>query len=99
MKEKPLFPKKEEVKVKISSPTKDEIYFVAKPKHKKLNIPEKKPNKVNKEEKIVSIPNTNEITEKLENTPVMMVKNIDNIPKPSVKDNLKMRHSYYYYSC
>lgn len=89
MKEKPLFPKKEEVKVKISSPTKDEIYFVAKPKHKKLNIPEKKPNKVNKEEKIVSIPNTNEITEKLENTPVMMVKNIDNIPKPSVKDNLK----------
>ncbi len=89
MKEKPLFPKKEEVKVKISSPTKDEIYFVAKPKHKKLNIPEKKTNKVNKEEKIVSIPNTNEITEKLENTPVMMVKNIDNIPKPSVKDNLK----------
>lgn len=89
IKEKPLFPKKEELEIKVSSPTKDEIYFVAKPRHKELNIPEKKPNKVNKEEKIVSIPNTNEISKKLENKPVMMVKNVDDIPKPSIKDNIK----------
>lgn len=90
MKEKPLFPKKEEIKIEPTLPkTKEDIYFVAKPRKKELHIKENTPKKANKETKVISVPNTNEITEKLDNAPVMMVKNVDDVPKPTIYDNIK----------
>ncbi len=92
MKEKPLFPKKEkeEVKIKVDTPKENkDIYFVAKPRHKELHTKESTPKKVEKEDKIISIPNTNELNEKLDKTPVMMVKFTDEIPKQSIKNNIK----------
>lgn len=90
MKEKPLFPKKEEIKIEPTLPkNKEDIYFVAKPRKKELHTKENTPKKANKETKVITVPNTNEITEKLDNAPVMMVKNVDDVPKPTIYDNIK----------
>ncbi len=90
MKEKPLFPKKEEIKIEPTLPkNKEDIYFVAKPRKKELHIKENTPKKANKETKLITVPNTNEITEKLDNAPVMMVKKVDDVPKPTIYDNIK----------
>ncbi len=77
---------------KKESPTnedsKKDIYFVAKPRKKNLNIKENKPFKANKQEKVITTHDSTTLNKKMENSPVKMVQNVDTIPKPSVKDNI-----------
>lgn len=60
---------------------KEEIYFLAIPHKKELKLPQNKPVKAQKQEKIATVNNSIELKEKIDNTPIKMVKNVDTIPK------------------
>lgn len=87
---KPLFPP---IEITLNPPPQveekqKEPYTMATKKNKPLNLP-KKPIKVHKEDKIATIPNKPIIKEKIANTPQMMVPLIEEIPKPTLKEEIK----------
>lgn len=91
--EKPIFSKKEvDEKYKKDSgekTPKEEMYSIALPLKKELKIPENKVNKTNYDNKITTLPEENNLKDKLQETPVMMVQNANEIPKPNTKDQVK----------
>lgn len=93
---KKVIKKELEEKTLFSSPNKksnqnykEEIYFVAKPKQKDLNIKQSKPIKASLEDKLSTIKDRDKFKKSILNAPVIMVQSSENIPKPTLKDNIK----------
>lgn len=68
--------------------TKEDIYFVAKPRKKDLNIPSNKPFKAHTEDKVVTMDDSATLDKKMADTPIMMVQNVEVIPKPTIQDTV-----------
>lgn len=80
----PLFPPR---KPKIEN---KEIYSLAHPKKKDINLKEIELPKIKKETpKQVSLKEKEQIKDKLDNIPIQVVPLIEEIPEPSLKDNIK----------
>ena len=88
---KPLFPPIEITFTEKPKKTeeKKEPYTLATKVNKTLNLAPEKPNKVHKEEKIATVPNQPKIKEKIAKTPEMMVPLVEDIPKPTIKEDIK----------
>lgn len=86
LKEKPLMPKIKDVKVERAE--KKDVYFIATPIKKELNLKESKPQPVKQTAKIIT-EEEQVIKEKITEKPFFMVQNTPEIPKPSVKEEVK----------
>ncbi len=86
----PLFPPRTK-SIQNESQEKKEIYTLAFPKQKNLIIEENKKTKITNNSTLLQTPKDNQeiIKEKLDSTNVRMVQTTKNIPKPTIKDNIK----------
>jgi hypothetical protein len=74
---------------KVEEEIKKEPYTLATKVDKPLKLNEEKPPKINKEEKIAVAPNKPEIKEKITKTTVVMVPLVKEVPRPTIKQDLK----------
>ena len=78
----PIFEEKKEKKTKGTKKD-EELYFLAMPKKKELELP-KEAVKVDKKDVIINLDNKEQVEEKLEMPSLRMVKNTEKIPEPSI---------------
>lgn len=86
----PLFPPRPITKEESNEKKEKQIYTLAHPKKKGLNIKESIIPKLKKEETQTITPEQKDsISKKVDSINTVMVQLVDEIPKPSIKDNLK----------
>ncbi len=86
----PLFPPRPITKEETNGKKEKQIYTLAHPKKKDLNIKESTIPKLKKEETQTITPEQKDsISKKVDSINTVMVQLVDEIPKPSLKDNLK----------
>ncbi len=86
--ENPLMPKISDIKKSNKEVKNKDTYFIATPLKKKLKVKEDVKPKVKLEDKVISTDN-NKVKEEVLEKPFFMVQNVDEIPKPSIKEEIK----------
>ena len=88
VKEKPLMPKVKDLKIEKQTEDRKEIYFLATPIKKEINVKEEKV-VLPKPKVLATVQDKQTIKKKLEEKPYFMVKNVNEVPKENLKEDLK----------